>query len=423
MDIEIRDKYYVMVFLLEECNFDCPHCVREDEPMEPGYKLSFEQHRRFLADCRGLESVRWVEHSGGETTLWTDGDLNLTDILIAEAGAGLEPGFTSNGSLFVDSAMCHDFFQKYFASASMPLRVYLSIDIFHKNYDAQKGRCLSLDNVLSYRENMPAQKRGLLNIIPLTCVTREPSSVLPEKMRRHYQERGAPFRVLPLRPVGKARSFAHLCPDLSSDSPEKLGAYYPFRPDRPRKTRSEASNLVLIGNNYFLSEPEWHVIGQLGDLPQAVIDAYSGSGTSFTYSERPTFTIEFPEGATRIPFNAPNQVFAAGTAEGLVFQAAVADVYPEWTLDRAAELYVKSAEDGGIGSGFKISSNVEIRLEDGTRAYRSEIRWFYIPMRVRLRTQLVSASKDGKIVSVTVHLLEDAESIPPIAESLRFDEE
>jgi len=277
-DIDIRDKYYVMVFLLEECNFDCAHCVREDEPMEPGYKLSFEQHGRFLADCRDLKSVRWVEHSGGETTLWTDGKLDLTDILIAEAEAGLEPGLTSNGSLFVDPAICRDFFQTYFSSASMPLRVYLSIDVFHRNYDAQKGRCPSLDNVLSYREDMPAQQRGLLNIIPLTYVTREPSSVLPEEMRHHYRERGAPFRVLPVRPVGKARSFAHLCPELNSDSPEKLGAYYPFRPDPPRRTGSKASNLILIGNDYFLSEPEWHAIGRLGELPQAVIETYAGSG-------------------------------------------------------------------------------------------------------------------------------------------------
>lgn len=156
---------------------------------------------------------------------------------------------------------------------------------------------------------------------------------------------------------------------------------------------------------------------------QALDTESKSLGTSFTYSEKPAFTIEFPEGATRIPFDAPNQVFAARMAGGLVFQAAVADAPPGWTLDKAAEFYVKSAKEGGVGSEFKISSNVEITLKDGTRAYRSEIRWFYIPMRVRLRTQLVSASKDGKIVSVTAHPLEDAEPIPAIVESLRFDEE
>jgi len=154
------------------------------------------------------------------------------------------------------------------------------------------------------------------------------------------------------------------------------------------------------------------------------LDLKSGAlGTSFSHPEQPAFTIEFPEGATSIPFDAPHQVFAARTVEGLVFQAAVADVPPGWTLDKAAEFYVKSVVEGGVGSDCEVLSNVEITLQDGTRAYRSEIGWFYIPKRARLRTQLVSASKDGKMVSVTAHPAEDAEAIPPIVESLRFDEE
>ena len=146
-------------------------------------------------------------------------------------------------------------------------------------------------------------------------------------------------------------------------------------------------------------------------------------GTSFTYKEKPAFTMEFPEGATRIPFDAPNQVFAARTAEGLVFQAAVADIPQGWTVDKAAQFYAQSVEAGGVGSDCEIASNVEIELRDGSKAYKSEIRWFYIPGSVRLRTQLVSASRDGKMVSITAHPLEAAESLPPIVESLRFDEE
>ncbi len=275
MDIKMRNKDYIMVFLLEECNFDCPHCVREDEPMEFGYKLSFEQHKMFLTDCRSLESIRSVEHSGGETTMWTDGDLDLTDILIAESEAGLQPGFTTNGSLFVDAAACDDFFHRYFDAATMPLRVYPSIDTFHNNFDAEKGRCQSLDNVLRYRDRMIAQKRDMLNIIPLTAVSKDPSSLLPDEMLHHYQEIGAPFRILPLRPTGKARSFAHLCPDLNSDRPEDLGAYYPFRQQQPQKEQPVSDNIVLIGDAYYLHEPEWHVVGRLGHLPKEVIDAYS----------------------------------------------------------------------------------------------------------------------------------------------------
>ena len=72
MKIEIRDKSLMMIFLLEECNFECSHCLREDEPMVPGYKLSFKQLQLCLSDCQRLESISWVHFTGGEPTLCTD---------------------------------------------------------------------------------------------------------------------------------------------------------------------------------------------------------------------------------------------------------------------------------------------------------------------------------------------------------------
>jgi hypothetical protein len=38
--IEVADPSLMMIFVIEECNFVCPHCVREEEPMEPGYRLT-----------------------------------------------------------------------------------------------------------------------------------------------------------------------------------------------------------------------------------------------------------------------------------------------------------------------------------------------------------------------------------------------
>ncbi len=279
MAVEVRDKYYVMVFLLEECNFSCSHCVRDDEPMRPGYKLSFDQHKLFLADCARLESVRWVEHSGGETTLWQDGDHGLVDVLIAESRAGLEPGFTSNGGLLADYAYCRDLLQRYFAAATMPLRVYLSIDVFHDNLDAETGRAPSLDNVLRYRDSLPSAQREMLTITPLTAVSKDPASLPPDEMLHHYESLGAPFRILPLRAVGKARDkLAHLCPDLGSDRPEDLGAYYPFRPEQSRKEPPEAPTLVLIGDTYWFSADDWRIAGRLGHLPDEIIAAYAEPG-------------------------------------------------------------------------------------------------------------------------------------------------
>ena len=66
------NKSLMMIFLLEECNFSCNHCVREDEPMPINYKLTFEQLKLCLTDCQTLETIEWVHFSGGEPTLWTD---------------------------------------------------------------------------------------------------------------------------------------------------------------------------------------------------------------------------------------------------------------------------------------------------------------------------------------------------------------
>ena len=275
MLIEIRDKSFLMIFLLEECNFSCSHCVREGEPMEPGYRLTFEQLRRCISDLGKLESVKYTEHSGGETTLWREGDLGLTDVLIEEARAGYSPRFTTNGSLFLEYDLCYEFFQRYFTTVNIPLRVAISTDTFHGNFDTEKGRCLSLDNIIRYWDNMPSYKRDLLGITPMAVVSKDPDSLLPEEMLDYYKARGAQFTITPLRSAGRGKTLTHLCPDLSSGKKEDLGAYYPYRPEQPLKKRTGAQNMVLIGDAYYLPEPRWHIIARLGQIPEEIITAYS----------------------------------------------------------------------------------------------------------------------------------------------------
>ena len=274
MEIKIT-KSMMMIFLLEECNFSCPHCVREDEPMHPGYKLSFEQLQLCLSDCRRLGSVHSIQFSGGETTLWTEGNRDLTDVLVEVSRAGFSPGFTTNGSLFVDYTKCRDFFQKYVDAATTPLHAYLSIDTFHGNFDVERGRCQSLDSVLKYKSSMRSHKRDLLNITPMAVVSKDSNSLLPDEMIRHYETLGVPFGIIPLAPEGKAKSLAHLCPDLSSDKPEDLGAYYRFRPKQPQKKPTETQHMVLIGDDYYLHKPKWRIVAQLGHLPDTMLRAYS----------------------------------------------------------------------------------------------------------------------------------------------------
>ncbi len=269
------DKSFMMIFLLEECNFSCDHCVREDEPMPPGYKLSFEQLKTCLEDCKNLKTIEWVHFSGGEPTLWTEGERDLADLFIEISKAGFEPGFTTNGGNFVDYTECRSFFKKYLDNANKRLRLYISIDTFHRNFDVGKGRAKSLDNVLGCKRDMPSEKGELLNVIVLVTVSKDSRSLLPDEMIVHYESQGVEFNFIPLDLKGKAKSMGDLYPDLESDNPEDLGAYYPFH--KKKKGRVVKSNLVLIGNDYYIYDygveftQHWHKVARLGHLAEKIM--------------------------------------------------------------------------------------------------------------------------------------------------------
>lgn len=283
MGIEIGDKSLMMILLLEACNFDCIHCIREDEPMDPGYKLSFGQLQSCLADCRRLDTVRWVHFTGGEPTLWKEKNRYLIDLLLAISGAGFIPGFTSNGSFFTNYARCYKFFSKYFAGSTMPLRLYLSIDTFHDNFDVDSKRAPCLDNVIKCKQELPRAQADLLNIAVIVTISKDSKSLLPDEMIRYYESCGVSFGFVPLVRMGKAKSFSHLCPDLSRDDPESLGAYQRYYRERIRKkgdrseSRDRADHINLIGNDYYFADP-WRKIAQLGRLPDEIIKTYSSAG-------------------------------------------------------------------------------------------------------------------------------------------------
>jgi MoaA/NifB/PqqE/SkfB family radical SAM enzyme len=288
MEIEIMDKSLMMIFLLEECNLSCPHCVREDEPMDPGYRLSFRQLQLCLSDCRGLESIRWVHFSGGEPTLWTEGNRDLVDLLLEISKTGFTPGFTTNGSSFLDYDCCHDFLGRYVDGSTTPLRLYLSIDTFHGNFDVEKGRAQSLDNVTKCKRELPRDKGNLLDTRVLVVISKDFKSLLPDEMITHYESLGVAFLFIPMVLKGRAKALSHLCPDLDSDNPEDLGAYRRFHRKEcckePGKieNRDKASNIILIGDDYYVYvddrrnfRDQWRKVSKLGHLPDTIIHTYS----------------------------------------------------------------------------------------------------------------------------------------------------
>jgi len=221
--------------------------------MYPGYKLSFEQLKLCLLDCQELQSVQRIHFTGGEPTLWTDGNLGFVDLLIEVSKAGFNPCFTTNGSHFVDYQKCHDFFLKYLDDSSKPLDIFISIDTFHHNFDAEKGRSRGLDNILKCKRDMPPEKEKLLNIIVVVVISKDFNSLLPDEMVEYYESLGLTFNFIPLQFKGKAKSLSHLCPSLKSDKPEDLGAYYRFHQQKKKRKRDANHHIVLFDNDYYLA--------------------------------------------------------------------------------------------------------------------------------------------------------------------------
>lgn len=202
--------------------------------------------------------------------------------------SGFTPGFTTNGSSFLDYDRCHDFFARYVEGSTTPLRLYLSIDTFHGNFDVETGRAQSLDNVTKCTRELPRDKGDLLDTRVVVAISKDFKSLLPDEMVAHYKSLGVAFLFIPLGLKGKAKSLRHLCPDLDSDDPEDLGAYQCFHQKEGRKkpynieSRQKASNIVLISDDYYVCvdndrdfRNRWRKVARLGHLPDAIIRAYS----------------------------------------------------------------------------------------------------------------------------------------------------
>jgi MoaA/NifB/PqqE/SkfB family radical SAM enzyme len=269
------NRSWLSIMLLEKCNFSCRHCAWIDGRIEyqpathPGYKLSWAQIRTCLEDGRNIQGLRRIHFSGGEPTLWKDGDMDFVDLLIEVAHSGFEPSFITNGSSFLCYVDCQQFFERYLAASSRTLHISHSLDTFHGNFDPQRGRAESLDNLVEFRRSLPAERRSLLDVEVNACISKDPSSLLPEEMVEYYRSQGIEFSFKPLQALGKAKSISHLCPNLQSKRPEELGAYYQFHQARAQRKSDPSDHLWLWGNEYHVLGST-QVVAHLGDFHKSV---------------------------------------------------------------------------------------------------------------------------------------------------------
>jgi MoaA/NifB/PqqE/SkfB family radical SAM enzyme len=254
------------VSLLYQCNFNCEHCGyiyigdAEDHIIRPGYRLTWDQIVTAIKDCASLRGSTWnMNYTGGEPTLWKEDGKDLADILIASAKAGTLPTYNTNGSYFDDYNRCYDFFHKYLDNADTPLKTFISMDKFHKNYNQETGRATSLDNVAKVIAAFPDKKKELLSTHVVIIVTKDPNSSLPEDMKKYYGSMGISFGDFPMLNIGKAKN-------LSDQMPEFSGF-----PPMPLKKGSGPQVLVLVGEDYYIGNKKVGTLGHMLDLyPSAV---------------------------------------------------------------------------------------------------------------------------------------------------------
>jgi hypothetical protein len=253
------------VSLLHKCNFSCAHCGyiyigdAEDHIIRPGYRLTWDQISTAIKDCGGLKDTCWnLNYTGGEPTLWGEDGRDLADVLIATAKGKALPTFNTNASYFEDEDRCHAFFQKYLDNADTPLKVFVSMDKFHKNYDQKTGRAKSLDTLSRVFDAFPAEQKKLLSVHVVIIVTKDPNSSLPQEMKSYYGAMGITFGDFPMLNIGKAKK-------LQDQMPEFPG--YNFKPQEEGKGPFV---LVLVGDEYYSGNKKIGKLGHLLDLyPEA----------------------------------------------------------------------------------------------------------------------------------------------------------
>ena len=252
------------VTLLHKCNSNCPHCGylyvddSEDHDLKPGYRMTWEQIQRVIADCNSIKGERFgFVLNGGEPTLWEEGDLKFIDVLLAVDKGGINPTYNTNGSYFVDYEQCHDFFHRYSEEARIQLKTFVSIDKFHNNYDSNTGRAECLDNIVKVLAGMPEDKREMHGIHVVTIISTDPDSYLPAEMKEYYGSRGVTFGDFPMQPIVRAK-------DLMDEMPDSEEFFKNMPP--PPKDSGGYPIGSLIGENYVRHGKKAVKLGNLKEL-------------------------------------------------------------------------------------------------------------------------------------------------------------
>jgi hypothetical protein len=217
--------------LTDACNKNCTACLRSPDATK--HTLSFDDFQAYLGDLRRLSERYRIKHqfiTGGEPTLWKDGDKDMVDILAAVKATGIVDTVTmpTNGKVFEDIHVARDLARRISSRIEGSVIVGVSIAGYQKNLDG--NGCEALDNLLTV-----CREPGI-KLVTIALVTLASIDHTSETLSRIYP--AVSQRVTPLAPMGKATVMKDACPCLSLAGNDKstVGSYLPhFRKDVTKK--------------------------------------------------------------------------------------------------------------------------------------------------------------------------------------------
>ena len=145
------------------------------------------------------------------------------------------------------------------------------------------------------------------------------------------------------------------------------------------------------------------------------------SAAEFSYDGPPAFTVTYPAGSTNEEEKTdPTQIWRIQYPGGYFADASVAPIPEGIALKDYAEKAYKPVLEKGQSATARMSENKEITLSDGTKAYYSEISWTHPPTGTPITTMIVSAYKDGKVVTIGAHPYGNYGQYEKLVKSLKF---
>jgi TolB-like protein/class 3 adenylate cyclase len=197
----------------------------------------------------------------------------------------------------------------------------------------------------------------------------------------------------------------------------ELGQVDRARPLAEKLSMMKKSNIIALWSyNPALYKDYEHVIQLLSPIADLFEEALEKN--IYVHKGTPAFKFEYPAGSEKLAPMTKSQVLRMRTPDGLGFEASVADIPEGVTVaDYGPKLYAPALER--FGSNVKVISNREIILKDGTKAYRTDIKWLY-KENIWLTTLVVSTYKDDKMVFLATHP-PNPNALAWIVESLTFE--